>query len=766
MLLFFTFFSIFSSLLACAKHQSNNTKLTFLVCEDNQISSLDVSNNTALETFFCGNSQLSSLDVSNNTALTGFGFSNSSITNIDVSNNTSLVFLSLFNNQLTSLDVSNNILLTTLVCSQNQLSTLDISNNTALKILHCGWNQITNLDVSNNTDLQLLHCEQNQFATLDLSNNPSLIALACGPNQLTSLNVKNGNNINFTSFDLRSNPGLTCIQVDDAAWSTANWTNIDAHMYFSEDCNGGGGAYTPIPDPNFEQALIDLGLDDVMDGQVLKASIENVTSLQIENKDIADLTGIEAFTLLEELIASNNPLGVIDISMNQKLRNVILYNCELTSINVANNPELWSLGCAANLLTEIDVTNNLLLEGLSAHHNQLMHIDLSNNAILKGLQIHDNKFTEIDLSHNPMLSTLSLHYNPLLNSLNLKNGGNQNINLIALNNCPNLTCIQVDDSAWSTANWTQIDPQSYFSEFCGGSVDDTDGDGVPDYADDYPNDPGRAFDNYFPATGFGSLAFEDLWPGKGDYDFNDLVVDYRFQTVTNASNRVVEVLCTFVVKASGASLQNGFGFSLPDGHNEFITVPSKLMVSGYRVTEPFIELLDNGFEQGQSKPTIIVFDDVFNVLPHPGGSLGINTDPQGVFVPFETISISMIPTGLDFYASDFSFETWNPFMIVDRNRGMEVHLPDYPPTDLADLSLLGTYEDDSDPSAGRYYKTANNLPWAINIASTFTWPNEKVNITEAYSHFVAWAQSAGLLYNDWYLDKPGYRNDDRLYEVP
>ena len=34
-----------------------------------------------------------------------------------------------------------------------------------------------------------------------------------------------------------SNPGLTCIEVDDANWSTANWTNVNTQTFFSEDCN-------------------------------------------------------------------------------------------------------------------------------------------------------------------------------------------------------------------------------------------------------------------------------------------------------------------------------------------------------------------------------------------------------------------------------------------------------------------------------------------------------------------------------------------------
>jgi len=57
---------------------------------------------------------------------------------------------------------------------------------------------------------------------------------------LASLNVKNGNNANFNSFWAYSNPNLLCIEVDDTAWASANWTvannQIDATASFSEDC--------------------------------------------------------------------------------------------------------------------------------------------------------------------------------------------------------------------------------------------------------------------------------------------------------------------------------------------------------------------------------------------------------------------------------------------------------------------------------------------------------------------------------------------------
>ncbi len=295
---------------------------------------------------------------------------------------------------------------------------------------------------------------------------------------------------------------------------------------------------------------------------------------------------------------------------------------------------------------------------------------------------------------------------------------------------------------------------------------DTDGDGVTDDDDDYPNDPTKAFNNYFPAAGFGSLAYEDLWPGKGDYDFNDVVIDYQFNTITNASNVVVEIIASFKAKASGATLENGFGFNLPDASTAFTGSPEKLNVTGYDLQEGFITLNAYGHEDNQTKPTIIVFDNIFNLLEKTGGGIGVNTEPAQAFVDYEDIIITMVPNGT-FTMADFSLTTWNPFIIVDKTRGHEVHLPDYAPTDLADHSLFGQWEDDSNPSVDRYYKTETNLPWALDIPIAFEWPIEKNEITLVYLHFAEWAESGGVLYTDWYSNTaPSYRDDAKIYMVP
>jgi len=113
--------------------------------------------------------------------------------------------------------------------------------------------------------------------------------------------------------------------------------------------------------------------------------------------------------------------------------------------------------------------------------------------------------------------------------------------------------------------------------------------------------------------------------------------------------------------------------------------------------------------------------------------------------------------------NDFSMETWNPFIIVNHERGKEVHLINYPPTDLVNQSFFGTWEDNSNPSQGKYYRSLNGLPWAINITEPFEWPREKIEIGWAYFHFIEWAQSSGVTYPDWYKNYPGYRNNGNLY---
>ena len=130
--------------------------------------------------------------------------------------------------------------LTVLFCQNNPLTNLDVSGCTALNSLSCQNSQLTSLDVSGCTALTDLLCAYNQLTSLDVSTCTALTYLVCSNNNLTSLNVKNGNNINMDLY-AKSNPNLSCIEVDNVAWSNANWPNtIDATASFSLNCSGAG----------------------------------------------------------------------------------------------------------------------------------------------------------------------------------------------------------------------------------------------------------------------------------------------------------------------------------------------------------------------------------------------------------------------------------------------------------------------------------------------------------------------------------------------
>ncbi len=315
---------------------------------------------------------------------------------------------------------------------------------------------------------------------------------------------------------------------------------------------------------------------------------------------------------------------------------------------------------------------------------------------------------------------------------------------------------EIDEVKMFGTALSQTEIQSNFVEV--GQAGDRDGDGVADQDDVFPDDPARAFENYFPAAGFGSLAFEDLWPNKGDYDFNDLVVDYRFRIVTNASNKVAEVMASFVVKAIGAGFQNGFGFQWDD--NE--TIQADIHAEGSIITENYLELAANGTESGLSEPTFIVFDNAYSVL-EPSTGFGVNVIPGHAYVVPDTITLNIGFKPGTYSIEDLAVHTFNPFLIIDKDRGKEVHLPNRRPTDKASAAFFGQGQDDSDPASGRFYKTPENLPWALNIVSVYDYTIEGYQITSAHLKFAEWAQSSGTFYPDWFENKSGHRDPSKIY---
>ncbi len=286
---------------------------------------------------------------------------------------------------------------------------------------------------------------------------------------------------------------------------------------------------------------------------------------------------------------------------------------------------------------------------------------------------------------------------------------------------------------------------------------DCDGDGVTDASDEYVCDPERALDTYNPgANAFATLAFEDDWPMQGDYDFNDLVVDWKFKNTLNADNEVVDMVGTFILRAAGSSNQNGFGFHLP------VSPSTIASATGSQLSGNYITLSGNGTEAGQSESVIIVFDNALNVMAPPEAGNLVNTQEGIPFVTPDTITIT-IHFASPQSTANLGSAPYNPFIIVNGDRGKEVHLINQPPTDLVNPALFGTGNDASVPGTGEYYHTSGNLPWALGFPVSWSYPFEAIDVAEAYNYFSSWLTSGGSTNADWYLPLNGYRNEPKIY---
>ncbi|MBN9297675.1 MAG: LruC domain-containing protein [Filimonas sp.] len=287
---------------------------------------------------------------------------------------------------------------------------------------------------------------------------------------------------------------------------------------------------------------------------------------------------------------------------------------------------------------------------------------------------------------------------------------------------------------------------------------DTDGDGVSDVFDQFPTDATRAYINYYPSsTTYATLAFEDSWPKVGDYDMNDLLVNYQYRFISNASNNVVELYGNFAVGAAGATFKNGFGVQFP------FAASTVKQATGQKFISSYITLASNGVEAGQSKAVIIPFDNHEALITNYAGAYFINTKNELPKVTGDTAKMYVQFTS-PISTSTLGTAPFNPFLISNLRRGYEVHLPGNLPTDKATTTLFGTDDDASKPSSGIYYVSKNNWPWAISFPGAFTYPLETNSISSAYLHFLDWAASNGTQYTDWYSNtSSGYRNTSNLY---
>ena len=174
--------------------------------------------------------------------------------------------------------------------------------------------------------------------------------------------------------------------------------------------------------------------DKNKNGSLSKSEIKKADCIDVSESGITDLTGIEYFTAVTQVICWSNRLTKLDLSRNTALTDLdcqdnqltelivtgnplltglVCNDNRLTALDVSKNPALTMLWCAGNELTGLDVSSNPELSTLQCGNNRLTQLDVSRNGELSGLLCGDNRLTELDVSKNAALYSLDCGNNEL-----------------------------------------------------------------------------------------------------------------------------------------------------------------------------------------------------------------------------------------------------------------------------------------------------------------------------------------------------------------
>ena len=212
-----------------------------------------------------------------------------------------------------------------------------------------------------------------------------------------------------------------------------------------------------------------------------------------------------------------------------------------------------------------------------------------------------------------------------------------------------------------------------------------------------------------------SFAYEDIWPSGGDYDLNDVIIEYHRSITFNKDNYVSEVKETYepVQKVGAATNRNAFAVQYATDQRGEMVLPS------------------GAVDETQTN-SIILFSNAIDMRNQK-------------FVITRTFAAGTMKKD----ALKVGNSILNPYIIVNyegagKDNRTEVHLPKSKATNLANSDQIGKEAD------AYYVNKDGKHPFAISIPGTFTPVTETVTIDKEYPDFEKWVESDGKEYTDWY----------------
>ena len=235
-------------------------------------------------------------------------------------------------------------------------------------------------------------------------------------------------------------------------------------------------------------------------------------------------------------------------------------------------------------------------------------------------------------------------------------------------------------------------------------------------------------------------AYEDLWPSKGDYDMNDVMVELKQQKEfemrsSDKEYKIYKETFALTTYQNYVELTSGLALKLELRSNPLSIVMKKV--------------------NPETADTTVV-----NFTKESKGNVYLLTDDvKGELNTTYIIEINY-KSGI---TNDSKTALAYPFIYRNNENDdmrWEVHIPYEAPTTKMDFSYFGLDDDCSVPAEGKFFVRSGSYPFAFclsgvtinNFRNTLlNRDNEKKRISDLYPRFLGWSTSNGEENADWYL---------------
>ncbi len=269
-------------------------------------------------------------------------------------------------------------------------------------------------------------------------------------------------------------------------------------------------------------------------------------------------------------------------------------------------------------------------------------------------------------------------------------------------------------------------------------VADSDGDGIPDSTDIYPEDVSRSTEVAYPSEGVFTVAFEDLYPSPGDADLNDYVIEFRNEEDLNASGKIVRLRGVYQHVAKGAGYTHKLLLVLPVDVGATVTYKRTDANGSSKVAETTYAVTAAQLKAG------------FEILPDSSKTIkSQNANPGDVFKPGHIATLEIVfDTPVErAKLGAFPYDLFAYVISTNQN----IHFP-------------GLYKNSNGTDK---YLDSTGFPWAILVPGAWKYPYERNDIRNSsqtgYGEFSLWVSSGGKEYKTWYNN---VTNESKVFPVP